>query len=95
MICPTKPAKMNDMAYQQVVVMVFFCAFTFGFGAIALGWPEAMQKYAVKHCTKFYFWPNPFLGWLKTPSYLVYLRVMGVFSIALGFVVLTAFFGNK
>ena len=43
-----------------------------------------MQEYVLKHCTKFYVWQNPFLGWMKTRSYLVYLRVMGVVFLAAG-----------
>jgi len=65
-----------------------FCLFAFGTGMIWLLWPKKMQEYALKRCTKFYFWQNPFLGWMKTRSYLVYLRVMGVVLLAAGLLVL-------
>jgi len=65
-----------------------FCLFAFGIGLIWLLWPKKMQEYALKRCTKFHFWQNPFLGWMKTRSYLVYLRVMGVVFLAAGLYVL-------
>jgi len=70
--------------YPQVLGAFAFCLFAFGLGLILLLWPKKMQEYALKHCTKFYFWQNPFLGWMKTRGYLVYLRVMGVVFLAAG-----------
>lgn len=74
--------------YPQILAAFAFCLFAFGIGLISLLWPKKMQEYALKHCTKFYFWQNPFLGWMKTRSYLVYLRVMGVVFLAAGLFVL-------
>lgn len=65
-----------------------FCLFAFGIGLIWLLWPKKMQEYALKHCTEFYFWQNPLLGWMKTRSYLIYLRVLGVVFLAAGLFVL-------
>ncbi len=71
-----------------MLAMFAFCLFAFGVGLISLFWPAKMQQYALKHCTKYYFWQNPFLGWMKTRSYLVYLRVMGAVFLAAGLFVL-------
>jgi hypothetical protein len=57
--------------YPQMLAAFAFCLFAFGIGMVWLLWPKKMQEYALKHCTKFYFWQNPFLGWMKTRSYLV------------------------
>jgi hypothetical protein len=74
--------------YTQMVAAFAFCLFAFGMGLIWLLWPKKMQEYALKHCTKFYFWQNPFWGWMKTRGYLVYLRVTGVVFLATGLFVL-------
>lgn len=77
--------------YPQILAAFAFCMFAFGVGLICLLWPKKMQEYALRHSTKFYFWQNPFLGWMKTRSYLVYLRVMGAVFLAAGaFVLLVA-----
>jgi hypothetical protein len=70
--------------YPQMLAAFAFCPYAFGIGVIWLLWPKKMQEYALKHCTKFYSWQNPFLGWMKTRSYLVYLRVMGLVLLAAG-----------
>ncbi len=86
------------MTYSQLVLISVFCLFTFGLSLISLVWPEKMQQYALKHCTKYFFWPNPFLGWMKTRSYLIYLRVVGAVFLAAGLfvllVALTSWWGN-
>ena len=79
-----------SMPYSQIVVTVVACLFLLTFGVFSVVWPEKIQRYALKHGTKFYFWPNPFLGWMKTPGYIVYLRFMGVVSLGMGLVVLLA-----
>ena len=83
------------MTYPRIVITVVVCFFTLTVGLIALVWPEKMQKYALKRSTKFYFWPNPFLGWMKTSGYIVYLRFMGLFFLLVGlFVLLVALLGK-
>jgi hypothetical protein len=83
------------MAYRQIVMVTVFCSFAFTVGLIALVWPEKMQRYALKRNTKFYFWPNPFLGWMKTSGYIVYLRFMGIVFLLVGlFVLLVALLGK-
>jgi hypothetical protein len=74
--------------YPQMLAAFAFCLFALGIGLIWLLWPKKMRDYALEHHTKFYFWPNPFLGWMKTRSYLVYLRVMGAVFVAAGLYVL-------
>jgi hypothetical protein len=74
--------------YPQMLAAFAFCLFAFGIGLIWLLWPKKMQGYALRHCTKFYSWQNPFLGWMKTRSYLVYLRVMGLVFLAAGMIAL-------
>jgi hypothetical protein len=74
----------SSMAYPHLVAISGFCLFTLSVGLISLVWPERMQRHALKHGTKFYFWPNPFLGWMQTRSYRVYLRIMGVVFLLAG-----------
>jgi hypothetical protein len=74
--------------YPQMLAAFAFWLFAFGIGLLWLLWPKKMQEYALKHCTKFYFLQNPFLGWMKTRSYLVYLRVMGAVFVTAGLYVL-------
>ena len=84
------------MAYPQIVMVTVFCFFSLTVGLIALVWPEKMQTYALKRSTKFYFLPNPFLGWMKTSGYIVYLRLMGIVFLLVGlFVLLVALIGKK
>jgi hypothetical protein len=84
------------MTYPQFMVTVVACFFTLAVGLVALVWPEKMQRYAVKHCTRFYFWQNPFLGWMKTSGYIAYLRFVGVVFLGFGlFALLVAITGRK
>ena len=82
------------MTYPQIVVTVAACVFSVCVGLVALVWPEKMQRYALKRCTRFYFWPNPFLGWMNTSGYIIYLRVMGVVFVCFGLFVLLAALTN-
>jgi hypothetical protein len=82
------------MTYVQMVVIFGFGLFFSGVGVVALLWPDKMQRDVLKHGTKFYFWPNPFLGWMRTRSYLVYLRIMGGVFVAAGLFVLCAALGS-
>lgn len=63
----------------QFVMYVSICFSLLSIGVLCLVWPKRVQEYAFKHCSKYYFWPNPFLGWMKTPEYVLYLRFMGAF----------------
>ena len=82
------------MTNAQLVATVGFGLFFFGVGFISVLWPEKVQTYALKRCTKFYFWPNPFLGWMKTPSYVAYLRIMGGLFTAVSLFVLWVALGT-
>ena len=85
-----------QMTYFQTVVTVVACLFLLAFGVLSLVWPEKIQAYALRRSTKFYFWPNLFLGWMKTSGYLVYLRFMGVVCLGMGLcVLLVALMGRK
>jgi hypothetical protein len=77
------------MTYPQIVMTVVACFFTLTVGLIALVWPETMQEYALKRSSKFYFWPNPFLEWMKTSGYIVFLRVMGIAFLLFGLFILS------
>jgi hypothetical protein len=84
------------MAYPQIAAVTVFCFSSLTVGLIALVWPEKMQRYALKRGTKFYFfWPNPFLEWMKTSGYIVYLRFMGIFFLLVGLFVLLIALGGK
>ena len=82
------------MTYPQIVMTVVVCLFILTVGLISLVWPEKMQRHALKYSTRFFFWPNPFLGWMKTPGYIMYLRFMGVFFLSFGLLILVLLLGN-
>ena len=50
-------------------------------GVICLFWPEKVQEYALKWSAQGLGRFNPFLGWMKTGSYIFALRVIGVMAI--------------
>jgi hypothetical protein len=83
------------MAYPQIVMAAVTCLFCVSVGLIALVWPETMQRYAVKRCTRFLIWPNPLLGWMNTSAYIVYLRFSGIVFLCFGFFVLLAALTSK
>lgn len=54
---------------------------TFIVGIICLVWPEKVQEYALKWSSHGVVKFNPFLGWMKTRSYLITLRIIGMVAI--------------
>ncbi len=68
------------------------CAYFFGLGVVALVWPERIQQWALNFYEGAHGiakW-NPLLDWMRTPSYIVFLRVVGVLSVVAGCLVLLA-----
>jgi hypothetical protein len=88
-------AMMVLMTYSQIVLTVGACIFTLSVGLISIVWPEKVQRYALKRCTGFYFWPNPILGWMKTSGYIAYVRLMGIVFVGFGLFVLLLVIGKK
>ena len=58
-------------------------------GFICLFWPEKVQELALKYSVQGLGKFNPFIGWMKTRSYILALRVIGV--LALGAFILVLF----
>lgn len=60
-----------------VFIIFLFCAI------VCLRWPDRVQKFALKyyerHTTAALF--NPWLGLMKTPSYISWLRVIGIMAL--------------
>jgi hypothetical protein len=59
---------------------------TFIVGILCLIWPEKVQEYALKCSIQEIGKFNPFLSWMKTRSYLITVRIIGivaVFAVAL------------
>jgi len=50
-------------------------------GVACLVWPEKIQEFALKWSAQGLGKYNPFLGWMKTRSYLLMLRIIGVMAI--------------
>ena len=50
-------------------------------GAVCLFWPEKIQEFALKWSAQGLGKYNPFLSWMKTRSYILALRIIGVMSI--------------
>jgi hypothetical protein len=71
----TRVEKHNSIA---IVIMHCSLAATLVVGLICLFYPQKVQRYALRRCGG---WvpgvPNPFIGWMGTAGYVVYLRVMG------------------
>ena len=71
---------------------LFLCAFFLAVGVIALVWPERIQSWILtfhEGAHGFAKW-NPLLDWMRTSSYIVSLRIVGVLSIAAGCLVILA-----
>jgi len=65
----------------------------YAIGIACIVWPEKIQRLALKHYNGKNFLEklNPFLDWMKTPSYIVYLKVMGGFITAVATLLLAPF----
>jgi hypothetical protein len=50
-------------------------------GVVCLVWPERIQEFALKWSAQGLGKYNPFLSWMKTRSYLLALRIIGVMAI--------------
>lgn len=57
-------------------------------GVVCLFWPEKIQEFALKWSVQGLGKYNPFLSWMKTRSYIVALRIIGVMAIVTFFVAL-------
>lgn len=68
------------------------CAIFFGVGVVALVWPERIQGWTLNFYEGAHGiarW-NPFLDWMRTPSYIVSLRIVGALSVVAGCLILLA-----
>jgi hypothetical protein len=65
----------------------------YAIGIACIVWPERIQRHALKYYDGKSFLEklNPFFDWMKTPSYIVYLKVMGGFITALATLLLALF----
>jgi len=52
-------------------------------GVLCLFWPEKVQGIALRIYSSFLGKINPFLPWMKTQSYIMTLRIMGVFFLVI------------
>lgn len=71
---------------------LLLCAVFLAVGVIALVWPERIQSGTLTFFDKAHGvakW-NPLLDWMRTSSYVVSLRIVGVLSVAAGCLVLLA-----
>ncbi len=50
-------------------------------GFLCLFWPERVQEYALKWSVQGRGRLNPFLNWMKTRSYIIMLRIIGIAAI--------------
>lgn len=80
------------MNSSGVLGVVLLCAFFFAAGAAALVWPERIQSWTLTFYDEAHGlakW-NPLLDWMRTSSYVVSLRIVGVLSITAGCLALLA-----
>ena len=54
-------------------------------GIICLCWPKKIQEHGLKWSNQGLGRFNPFLGWMKTPAYILTLRIIGVVGVAISF----------
>jgi len=52
-------------------------------GSVCLFWPQKVQEYALRWSGQGLGRYSLFLGWIKTPSYVWTLRVIGIIAISL------------
>ena len=64
------------------VIAAFFLAV----GLISLIWPDKVRDYSLMWSDRSY---NPFLRWMKKPSYILCLRITGVVAIGGGLIALS------
>ena len=63
-----------------------FSMFMFGVGLVCLIWPLKVQQYALRSTSIARF--NPFYNWMKTPAYLLLMRLCGILALAMAVLVL-------
>ncbi len=61
-------------------------------GVICLFWPEKIQEVALKYSAQGLGRYNPFLSWMKTRSYILVVRIIGVIAIMVFLLALVAIF---
>ena len=64
-------------------------------GVFCLFWPEKIQEYALKWSVQGLGKFNPFLSWMKTRSYILALRIIGIMAIAGFLLVIFALFKSQ
>lgn len=75
---------------SNVLATWLLCVFFLLVGLVALVWPERIRGWTLsfyvgaRGLTKW----NPLLGWMRTSSYIMSLRIIGTLSLAAGFLVL-------
>lgn len=80
------------MSWASGLPTLLLCAFLLAAGVIALVWPERIQNWMLafhEGAHGFAKW-NPLLGWMRTSSYVVALRIVGALSIAAGCLIVMA-----
>jgi len=62
-------------------------------GIVCMFWPERVQRYGLDYYDRhpMLAWWNPFLFYIKTHEYVVYLRIVGGVALFMAFVVAYAF----
>ena len=73
-----------------MVVLALLCIFFLVVGIVTLGWPEKIQEYALHfyaNAKGMAGW-NPFEKWMRTSSYILSLRIIGMLAIFVAFVAL-------
>jgi hypothetical protein len=79
-------------SFVYTLALSLLCLFFLGVGVLALGWPERIQEYVISFYSNakgLASW-NPFLSWMKTPSYVVSLRIVGALAVVSGLLALYA-----
>ena len=66
-------------------IALVFAVFMSLAGAAFLFWPEKLRDFAIKiHSNQPLGRINPFSNWMKTPSYILFLRVSGTLLLLIG-----------
>lgn len=70
------------MFVKELVIVVILGCFFLMTGLFCIVWPEKIREYTIKYSEiKILGTVNPFLDWIKTPNYILSLKIIGLLSI--------------
>ncbi len=77
----------------EILINLAFASIFLIVGVVTILWPERVQQYALNLYANHQYAAklNPFLNWMKTPSYILWLRIIGAMFIFYFFMIFFIF----